>query len=162
MDLSEEAKEQLLTLAKRHPDISYSKLAEAFNISKQRVSILCRKNGIDRGGDIKRKRIENRAYLEKMYSAKPTPNHSLEERTERAARERVRTLCYTSILKGELIKTDCEECTFPVSADKGKKAWIEAHHDDYSKPLDVRWLCFTCHREWHKHNKAKPALQKKD
>jgi hypothetical protein len=26
---------------------------------------------------------------------------------------------------------------------------VQAHHDDYSKPLDVRWLCFAHHREVH-------------
>lgn len=43
---------------------------------------------------------------------------------------------------GKLIRQPCEIC--------GEHA--QAHHDDYSKPLDVRWLCATHHAEWHKHN----------
>lgn len=26
---------------------------------------------------------------------------------------------------------------------------MQAHHEDYSKPLDVQWLCMACHRGAH-------------
>lgn len=41
---------------------------------------------------------------------------------------------------GKLFRQPCEKC--------GKRA--QAHHDDYSKPLEVRWLCTTHHREHHR------------
>jgi hypothetical protein len=41
---------------------------------------------------------------------------------------------------GRLKKQPCHVCG-------AQKA--EAHHDDYSKPLDVRWLCRKHHREHH-------------
>lgn len=29
---------------------------------------------------------------------------------------------------------------------------VHAHHDDYNKPLEVRWLCPIHHKEWHDKN----------
>lgn len=37
---------------------------------------------------------------------------------------------------------------------------IEAHHDDYTRPDVVRWLCKACHEEWHRTNK--PIFVSKD
>lgn len=43
-----------------------------------------------------------------------------------------------------LERMPCEKC--------GSSDTVHAHHDDYSKPLDVRWLCPQHHREWHQEN----------
>ena len=37
----------------------------------------------------------------------------------------------------------CETCGKPSE---------NAHHDDYMKPFDVRWLCAVCHSQWHRDN----------
>lgn len=46
----------------------------------------------------------------------------------------------------KLAREPCEICGDVVA---------QAHHDDYNKPLEVRWLCVKHHREWHRHNKPK-------
>ena len=50
-----------------------------------------------------------------------------------------------SIADGELQRGSCEICDGIAT---------RGHHDDYSKPLDVRWLCPVHHAQWHKNNKA--------
>ncbi len=46
-----------------------------------------------------------------------------------------------AIRKGLLVRPErCEAC--------GVAGRIEAAHRDYDKPLDVRWLCLSCHRRW--------------
>jgi hypothetical protein len=41
----------------------------------------------------------------------------------------------------KLVKEPCESC--------GRQP-AQAHHDDYSKPLEVRWLCSACHGVEHR------------
>lgn len=54
-----------------------------------------------------------------------------------------------AVKKGVLVRQPCEVC----GATK-----VHAHHDDYSKLLDVRWLCPAHHTEWHKTHPQMPNL----
>lgn len=47
----------------------------------------------------------------------------------------------TAIKNGSLVRQPCEVC----GADR-----VDAHHDDYSKPLQVRWLCRGHHLQFHR------------
>jgi len=48
-----------------------------------------------------------------------------------------------AIRDGQLTKPDwCETCL------AGQRR-LHGHHDDYAKPLIVRWLCSPCHHKWH-------------
>lgn len=46
-----------------------------------------------------------------------------------------------AIHKGEITRQPCEKC--------GTDQRVHAHHEDYSKPYDVRWLCYICHKKTH-------------
>ena len=59
-----------------------------------------------------------------------------------------------AVKKGILVPGVCESCGSNERAADGRNM-VHAHHDDYNKPLDIRWLCQKCHHEWHKYNKAK-------
>lgn len=54
------------------------------------------------------------------------------------ARYAARQAVKIALAKGELVKRPCEKCGDVVS---------QAHHSDYSKPLDVVWLCVKHHKE---------------
>jgi hypothetical protein len=51
------------------------------------------------------------------------------------------TLVQRAVAAGRMTKQPCEVC----GAEK-----VHAHHDDYEKPLEVRWLCPTHHKVAHR------------
>ena len=61
-------------------------------------------------------------------------------------KKRASNMVSNAVRDGKLIKQPCEKC--------GHKK-VEAHHDDYDKPLDVRWLCKKHHHEHHVNARAK-------
>lgn len=54
---------------------------------------------------------------------------------------RAHNLVNNSIRDGKLHPEPCEVCGITDS--------VHAHHDDYLKLLNVRWLCAAHHRQWH-------------
>lgn len=51
-----------------------------------------------------------------------------------------------AIARGDLERGPCEQAS-PECSEK-----VHAHHDDYAKPLDVRWLCVKHHTIHHRNN----------
>ncbi len=54
-----------------------------------------------------------------------------------------------AVRAGKLIPKACERCGFDGKRKNGTRA-VHAHHDDYTKPFDVRWLCHPCHYLVHR------------
>lgn len=55
---------------------------------------------------------------------------------------RARMAVQNAIRSGTLVKKPCEVC--------GTTQQVHAHHDDYRKPLEVRWFCRPHHWDHHR------------
>ena len=56
-----------------------------------------------------------------------------------------------AIAAGDLVRQPCSQC--------GTNENIYAHHLDYDLPLDVIWLCSSCHK--NEHLRIAPLLPRK-
>ena len=97
------------------------------------------KNNLDRHRASNKKyreghREQIRAYYKEWYDK----NHRRREPLKDAARNMITTALRHGMLERPLNCTKCQA--------KGR---IEGHHPDYMKPLDVIWLCQSCHRTIH-------------
>jgi len=132
--------------------MSLADLGHVFGVTRQSI------------WDLLRRRIELRDRLElKKKNIKYTPpitrtnlrfgeeNHFY--RGGKRADERASKTFENEVRYGRIINPEiCSECQSTERFKDGRTA-IQGHHDDYNKPLEVRWLCQKCHFEWHKHHK---------
>lgn len=70
---------------------------------------------------------------------------------EREKRKKARSILNHYLRDKKIKRPSCEVCG---------SLNTEAHHDDYDRPLDVKWLCFIHHRERHKQLNENPELLK--
>jgi hypothetical protein len=59
---------------------------------------------------------------------------------EERKKNRARSITGVYFRRGKIARKPCERCGSEHS---------EKHHEDYSKPLDVHWLCRKCHLDHH-------------
>ncbi len=69
-------------------------------------------------------------------------------RLDHLAEEKAYAAVRRAVHKGELEKLPCGACG---------NVKVQAHHDDYSKQLEVRWLCFEHHLAVHGKTPVEPS-----
>ena len=85
-----------------------------------------------------------RAYFKQYRADKPHIYVPYRQRWTRANKHkrRAHSIVAVAVKNGRISRpANCQEC-----GNVGTGGRIFGHHDDYSKPLDVRWLCGVCHR----------------
>lgn len=90
-------------------------------------------------------KIESVSILKKENDRRKTDawrkHHNEYQKKHRLSRD-ARQILRRAVSKGLISKNiNCENCFSDV--------FIEAHHKDYSKPLEVVWLCRACHKSLH-------------
>jgi ribosomal protein S27AE len=87
----------------------------------------------------RRWRARNRVYLREYWGQW--------RRARREAMRAHRRLDY-ALRTGKITRPKkCDRC--------GKRCIPDGHHEDYSRPLDVRWLCKRCHAQERKTERSR-------
>ena len=90
------------------------------------------------------KNIEKIREYDRKRGNRQSKTYLNEYRKKFPNKYRAHNIVNNSVRDGKLFKQPCEIC--------GEGRGIHAHHDDYLKPLNVRWLCSAHHSQWHAKN----------
>ena len=92
----------------------------------------------------RKKNLEYYRDYDRKRGNRQSPEYLSEYRAKYPNKARAHTIVARAIRSKQLYAEPCEVC--------GEKSNTHAHHDDYNKPLNVRWLCPGCHSQWHAKN----------
>jgi len=128
----------------KHSQMSDKVISKCKECTKKDVQANYRKN-IDYYKDYEKQRchLPHRVKARKDYAAtKPEAlRRGQKAYIERYPQKRIAHIMVGNALRdGRLIKKPCEVCG---------EIKVEAHHEDYYKPLEVNWLCTKHHVEYH-------------
>lgn len=103
--------------------------------------------------EIIKERLRTRLKFHRLYKgrSKIDPEHNKKYAEKYPEKYKAKILTGNAIKYGKLVRQPCEVCGLPEA---------QAHHDDYSKPLEVRWLCIKCHNEYHVRKREQQLLDK--
>ena len=97
--------------------------------------------------DVKTHRLKHvervRAY-DRARGGRQTPEYLKEYRSKFPRKYKATCMVNNAIRDKRLFREGCCVCAATER--------IHAHHADYAKPLNVRWLCVVHHFEWHRKN----------
>lgn len=102
-------------------------------------SSYCKKCTTERKRRIRQEKMQDPVYRNMVKEKEREKSRAdIQIKIKRACRSATNR----AIAFGKLVKQPCEVC--------GVNENIDAHHDDYTDPLNIRWLCKTHHMQHHK------------
>lgn len=77
--------------------------------------------------------------------------HANKYRQKYPEKEKAKGAVSRALAAGSLVRpAECDVCHGNPGLGRDGRPLIQAHHEDYSKPLEVRWLCVSCHAAEHR------------
>lgn len=121
----------------RECDHATSKAQRKTEVGKEYARNWCKSSV---GAESRRRRLETDSGRAKH--SKQAKSHRTSNPQKAAARLAVRN----AVDAGDLIRPlQCRRCAESPAPRRDGRSRIQAHHSDYSKPLQVEWLCPNCH-----------------
>ena len=84
---------------------------------------------------------EHRAYLQTEAGREATRRKTQHYREAHPERYAAHNALNNALRDGRIKRGRCAAC--------GTSEDVHGHHEDYARPLDVTWLCASCHRLYH-------------
>lgn len=124
----------------KNPDVVRATQRASYAKNKAKIRVKNVNNSVNN-------RVRNRDNQRRRRAAGLVPKRSQADRLRQNARYYAKypekfvahRAVAVAVRTGRLIKPKtCSKC--------GAGGWIQASHDDYTKPLQIEWLCVKCHR----------------